>query len=70
VNPIREIRQRMGMSQASFAKQMGVTRESVTRMEGRDKPMTPLVLAARWIEDEQIRAKRTAQRKAKKEAKA
>ena len=50
MNPIREIRQRIGMSQASFAKHMGVTRESVTRMEGRDKPMTPLVLAARWIE--------------------
>jgi DNA-binding XRE family transcriptional regulator len=51
MNPIREIRQRLGMSQASFAKQMGVTRESVTRMEGREKPATPLVLAAKWIED-------------------
>jgi DNA-binding XRE family transcriptional regulator len=50
MNPIREIRQRTGMTQEAFAKHMQVTRTALTRMEGRAKPARILVLAAERVE--------------------
>lgn len=52
MNPIREIRQRTGMTQEAFAKRMGICRTTFLRMERREKPQQFLVDAARWTEHE------------------